>query len=199
MVPDEGDCPALRNRRRTGAKPLLVNVFFLVVPFAISACATLLPTDREPDFSVVGRIGAVAGTAGASGDFLWRQYPSGFDVQFWGPLGQGRTHVVVEGDTLSVLTARGERVVDSKARDWIRRELYLDLPVRALASWINGHPAPEWPAGDLGEDAFRQLGWRIEIAAWDEWNGRRQPRKLVVSRDEYRVTIVCREWTFSVR
>lgn len=199
MVPDEGDCPALRNRRRTGAKPLLVNVFFLVVPFAIGACATLVPTDREPDFSVGGRFGAVAGTAGASGDFLWRQYPSGFDVQFWGPLGQGRTHVLVEGDTLSVLTARGERVIDAEARDWMRSELYLDLPVQALASWINGHPAPELPAGDLGDDAFTQLGWRIEIAAWDEWDGRRKPRKLIASRADYRVTMICREWIFTNR
>ncbi len=196
MVPDECRCPASRKRPGRGAKPLPVNVFFLFVPFAIGACATLVPTDREPDFSVSGRIGAVAGTAGASGDFLWRQYASGFDVQFWGPLGQGRTQVVLEGDTLSVRTARGERVVDAEARDWIRRELYLDLPVQALASWINGHPAPEWPAGGLGEDAFSQLGWRIEITAWDEWDGRRKPRKLIASRADYRVTIVCRDWTF---
>ena len=179
------------------AKPLLANVFFLLMPLLVGACATLVPTDREPDFSVAGRIGAVAGTAGASGDFLWRQYASGFDVQFWGPLGQGRTQVVVEGDTLSVRTARGDRIVDSEARDWIRRELYLDLPVRALASWINGHPAPDWPAGGVDEDGFNQLGWQIAVAAWDEWEGRRKPRKLIASRADYRVTIICREWIFN--
>ena len=199
MVPDECNRPASRNQRRTDAKPLLANVFFLFMPLLIGACATLVPTDREPDFSVVGRIGAVAGEAGASGNFLWRQYASGFDVQFWGPLGQGRTQVVVEGDTLSVRTVRGERVVDSEARDWIRRELYLDLPVHALASWINGHPAPEWPAGGRSENTFRQLGWRIEIAAWDEWDGRRKPSKLIASRADYRVTIICREWIFATR
>lgn len=197
MVPDEGDCPASRNRRTTAPNLLLVNGFFLFLPLLAGACATLVPTDREPDFSVAGRIGAVSGTAGASGDFLWRQYASGFDVQFWGPLGQGRTQVVADGDTLSVRTPRGERVVDSKARDWIRRELYLDLPVLALASWINGHPAPEWPAGSVSEDGFSQLGWRIEVAAWDHWEGRRKPRKLIASRADYRVTIVCREWIFS--
>lgn len=196
MVPDEGDRPALRNRRRTGAKPLLVNVFFCLVPWLVGACATLAPLDRELDFSVAGRIGVVAGTTGASGDFLWRHYASGFDVQFWGPLGQGRTHVVVEGDALSVRTARGDRVTDAEARDWIRRELSLEVPILALASWIAGRPAPDWPASGVKEDAFSQLGWQIRIAAWDDWDGQRRPRRLIAARDEYRVTIVSREWTF---
>ena len=131
-----------------------------------------------------------------SADFLWRQYESGFDVEFWGPLGQGRTHLVVDGDRLSVRTARGERINDGQARDWIRRELGLDVPIRSLSSWITGRPAPEWPASGVDADGFNQLGWQIKVAAWDDWDGRRQPRKLTASRADYRVTIICRQWTF---
>ena len=179
-----------------GANRVLVNGFFSLMPLLIGACATLPPRAAELDFSVVGRVGAVAGTRGASADFLWRQYTSGFDVEFWGPLGQGRTHLVANGDRLSVLTARGERVEDGEARDWIRRELRLDVPIRALSSWITGRPAPEWPASGVDADTFDQLGWQIEVAVWGDWEGRRQPRKLTASRGDYRVTIVCRQWTF---
>ena len=182
-----------------GADRLLVKVFFSLMLVLIGACATLPPIREELDFSVAGRVGAVAGRASASADFLWRQYASGFDVEFWGPLGQGRTHLVADGDRLSVLTARGERVTDGEARDWIRRELRLDVPIRALSSWITGRPAPEWPASGVDADAFNQLGWQIEIAAWDHWEGRRQPRKLTASRADYRVTIICRQWAFGAQ
>lgn len=196
MVPDEHDRPASRGRRRTGANSLLVNGFLFVVPLLIGACTTLPPTGEELDFSVAGRIGAVAGTTSASGDFLWRQYASGFDVEFWGPLGQGRTRLVAEGETLSVLTARGSRIEDAQARDWIRRELLLDVPIRALSSWITGRPAPEWPATVTEADTFSQLGWQVEVAAWGDWEDGRRPKKLIASRAGNRVTLVCREWTF---
>ena len=169
------------------------------MPLLIGACAALPPTQEELEFSVAGRLGAVAGSTGASAEFLWRQYDSGFDVEFWGPLGQGRTHLIVDDDTLSVRTARGERVIDEEARDWIRRELRMELPIRALSSWITGRPSPAWPVSDLDADAFTQLGWNVEVAAWDDWDGRRQPRKLTAARGDYRVTVVCRQWTFGTR
>lgn len=196
MVPDEHNRPAPRDRGKTGANSLLVNGFLSLVPLLISACATLAPIDDELDFSVAGRIGAVAGTTSASGDFLWRQYASGFDVEFWGPLGQGRTRLVAQGETLSVLTARGNRINDAEARDWIRRELLLDVPIRALSSWITGRPAPEWPATFTEADAFSQLGWQVEVATWGDWDDGRRPKKLIASRSDNRVTLVCREWTF---
>ena len=196
MVPDEHNCPASRGRRKTGANSLLVNGFLSLVPLLIGACATLAPTEKELDFSVAGRIGAVAGATSASGDFLWRQYASGFDVEFWGPLGQGRTRLVAQGETLSVLTARGNRINDAEARDWIRRELLLDVPIRALSSWITGRPAPGWPATFTEADAFNQLGWQVEVAAWGDWDDGRRPKKLIASRADNRVTLVCREWTF---
>ena len=196
MVPDECDYPAPGIRCRNAANPLLVNGFFCLMLLLTGACATLPPMDEELDFSVAGRVGAVAGKTGTSAEFLWRQYGSGFDVEFWGPLGQGRTHLVVDGDAFSVVTARGERISDADARDWIRRELHLELPIRALSSWITGRPSPAWPVSGEDVDAFTQLGWNVEVAAWGDWDGRRQPRKLTATRGDYRVTIVCRKWAF---
>ena len=196
MVPDEHARPASRGRRKTGANSLLANGFLSLVLLVIGACATLAPERGELDFSVVGRIGAVAGATSVSGDFRWRQYASGFDAQFWGPMGQGRTRLVAHGKTLSVFTARGRRIDDEEARDWIRRELLLDVPIRALSSWITGRPAPAWPATSTAADAFNQLGWRIEVGDWGDWREGRRPRKLIISRADNRVTLVCREWTF---
>ena len=163
------------------------------------ACATLPAPPEQLQFSVAGRVGAIAGSEGRRADFVWWQYPSGFEVEFWGPLGQGRTRLVVDGERLSVRTARGERINDDQARDWIRRELRLEMPIAALSSWINGRPATGWSATRVGEDGFNQLGWRIEVAAWGDWEDRRQPSKLTVSRADYRVTIICREWSFGTQ
>ena len=198
MVPDERAGPVRENRRRTGAKPLLVNGFLSMALLCIGACATLPSTHRELDFSVAGRVGAVAGKTGTSAEFIWRQYDSGFDVEFWGPLGQGRTRLAVDGGAFSVVTARGARISGQDARDWIRRELQLEVPIRALSSWITGRPAREWPVREIDIDAFRQLGWDVRVAAWGDWEGRRQPRKLTASQGDYRITIVCRQWTFDV-
>ena len=196
MVPDECGFPASGRRRRRDSNLLPVKGFFLFLTLLCSACSTLGPTGEEFLFSIAGRVGAIAGKQGSSADFFWRQYESGFDVEFWGPFGQGRTRLVVQADTLTVHTARGERISDGEARAWIRRELHLEVPIRALSRWITGRPAPEWPASVIGADGFNQLGWQVEIASWNDWDGRRLPGRLTASRAEYRVTIVCRNWTF---
>ena len=175
-----------------------------VAGVAVAACvATLVgcvspPTLPESGlvFRVSGRVGLVAEHQSVAASFVWRQFSQGGEIDLWGPLGQGRTRVVWEGDALVVRTADGARLDGGDAHALLRREFGLAAPLELLSNWMVGQPAPGWPAERGDGDAFTQLGWRVAPSRFVEVSGRRVPSRLVASRAERKLTVLCREWRF---
>ncbi len=167
-------------------------------------CATrpMLP-EAGMEFRVAGRVGLVAERRAVSANYVWRQYVDGVEIELWGPLGQGRTRVVADGASLTVHAADGTRLEDAEAQALVRREFGLAAPLDLLSHWIRGRPAPEWPVDASGEasgdDSFSQLGWHVAPSRFLEVSGRRVPGRLVATRGDHRLTVLCREWDFGRR
>ena len=151
------------------------------------------------EFRVAGRVGLVAERRAVSANFVWRQYVDGVEIELWGPLGQGRTRVVADGASLTVYAADGTRLEDADAEALLRREFGLAAPLDLLSHWIRGRPAPEWPVDGAGDDSFTQLGWHVVLSGFLEVSGRRVPGRLVATRGDRRLTVLCREWDFGRR
>lgn len=167
---------------------------------ALGGCASR-PTPEEAglEFRLGGRISLVAEEGAVTANYVWRQYADGVDIDLWGPLGQGRTRVLGKGTTLTVHTSDGQRLEGEAARALVRREFGLAAPVELLSNWILGRPAPDWPAELLENDSFAQLGWQVALSGFRDVSGRRVPGRLVASRGERKVTVLCREWSFGGR
>ena len=167
-------------------------------------CATppMLP-EAGMEFRVAGRVGLIAERRAVSANYVWRQYVDGVEIELWGPLGQGRTRVVADGASLTVHAADGTRLEDAEAQALVRREFGLAAPLDLLSHWIRGRPAPEWPVDASGEgsrdDSFSQLGWHVVPSRFLEVSGRRVPGRLVATRGDRRLTVLCREWDFGRR
>ena len=148
------------------------------------------------EFRVAGRVNLVAEGRAVTANYVWRQFPDGTEIDLWGPLGQGRTRVLSEGDAFAVHTADGTRLDGGAARALVRREFGLAAPVALLSNWMLGRPAPGWPAQGEENGAFLQLGWRVAPSGFEEVSGRRVPARLVATRHDRRLTVLCREWRF---
>ena len=177
---------------------LLIKTFFLItIPIYVAGCVTPSPpAPGELEFRVTGRLSVVNDAKAFSASFVWHQYPSKFELEMWGPFGQGRTRIAGGDELFTVVLPTGERVEDVNADDLMVRELGWSVPLGALPSWIRGRPADSWPASEVTAGSFDQLSWHIELERWREISGQRVPGRLVATRSTSKIVLVFREWTF---
>ena len=170
----------------------------------LAGCATLpIPDDGlASDFRLRGKIGVRGGpkSDGFSASFYWAQAGDSYVIELWGPLGQGRTRLRGDGDTLTITDARGTTLAGDVPETLMSEQLGWSAPVSVLGYWVRGRQAPGHPATSRERDAegnlerFAQLGWTIELSRWRDWESVRLPGKVVAIREGRRVTVLCREW-----
>lgn len=181
-------------RRAAGAPACLVAVALLAAVAGGGCAVRVAPPTGEVAFDLRGRFSVVQDGHATAGNFFWRQFVGGFELDLWGPLGQGRARLIGAGGSLSLVNARGEAVADGNAEALMRRELGWSAPLDAFAAWVTGRPAPDWPAQVHGDGSFEQLGWRVEVKSWRDVGAQTLPRRLEASRPGTRIVVVCREW-----
>ena len=154
----------------------------------------MAPPASDVAFDLSGRFSVVQDGRATSGNFLWRQFAAGFELDLWGPLGQGRARLIGTDGGLTMVNAHGETVRSGDAEALMRRELGWFAPLDAFAAWVTGRPAPDWPARVHGHGSFEQLGWHVEVKSWRDVHGQALPRRLEAYRPGTRIVVVCREW-----
>ena len=167
----------------------------------IAGCTVARPdVVTSVDFRLRGKI-AVRGPGDAfSASFDWMQRGEAFDIDLWGPLGQGRVHLRGDGTRLTVTDARGTTASGIGAQRLLTSTLGWSVPISALPYWVRGRYDPgnavagETRAADGTLAGFRQLGWAVEVSRWRESALGRVPARIVATQHERRIVIVCKEW-----
>ncbi len=174
-----------------------------------SGCASL--PEQAPaagGFHLLGKLGVVQGADSVSARFLWRQTPRRFDIDLWGPLGQGR--VTLAGSERRMELRRGDGSVISRGppEAVMTEHLGWSLPLSVLPEWVRGRPAPGLPVSGREYDdagrlaAFEQLDWRVELERYQTVDGSAAkpaegaalPHRVTASRGAYRIRLVISEW-----
>ncbi len=184
-------------------KPWTRIAHALLGAIAIAGCGAIGPAPgiADFDFRVRGKIAVRGVESPFAATFDWRQAGRRFEIDLWGAMGQGRVRLGGNERELEITDSRGRTTRGLDAELLMQRELGWAAPAGALPYWMRGkrHPAaPASPLGDREDDAsgFEQFGWTIAVSAWGKQGGRRLPQRLVVSRGERRLVIVCKEWIF---
>ena len=196
------DVDKAMGRDSTGRASLGVAlVSLLSAAVLIAGCMVARPdVATSVDFRLRGKI-AVRGPGDAfSASFDWMQRGEAFDIDLWGPLGQGRVHLRGDGTRLTVTDARGTTASGIGAQRLMTSTLGWSVPISALPYWVRGRYDPgnavsgeSWAAdGTLA--GFRQLGWAVEVSRWRESALGRVPARIVATQRERRIVIVCKEW-----
>lgn len=184
------------------------NTLFLIVLLAstmVSACAVVPPFGEglTPDFRLRGKIGVrdPSPTGGSfSASFDWIQAGDAFAIELWGPLGQGRTRLTGDDETLTVTDARGVTLAGESPEALMQEHLGWSAPVNVLQYWVRGRVAPGRRVSGVDRDAqghltgFEQLGWAVELSRWQRSAAGPVPGRIRATRDGRRITVVCKEW-----
>ena len=197
-------------RRRAGLFVSYRNILFLFTLYgatALSGCAVAPPLGEglAADFRLRGKIGVRDDTGNGtafSASFDWVQAGSAYAIELWGPFGQGRTRLDGDDSTLTVTDGRGAVLAGESPQALMREHLGWSAPVNVLQHWIRGRPAPGHRANVLDLDAdgrakrFEQLGWTVELSRWRDSVAGPVPGRVRATRQDRRITIVCKEWLF---
>lgn len=174
----------------------------LWVGLLASGCTVARPPEgaADADFRLRGKI-AVRGPRDAfSASFDWIQTGEAFDIELWGPLGQGRIRLRGDGTRLTVTNARGTTTSGIGAEPLMVSTLGWSVPISALPYWVRGRYDPGNSVAEQRRTAdgtlasFEQLGWTVEVSRWGESAVGPVPGRVVAVQRQRRIVIVCKEW-----
>ncbi|MCY4015480.1 MAG: lipoprotein insertase outer membrane protein LolB [Gammaproteobacteria bacterium] len=196
------DVDRAMGRDSTGRAGLGAALALLLAGVLVVGCTVGRPPEgvADADFRLRGKI-AVRGPGDAfSASFDWIQTGDAFDIELWGPLGQGRVHLRGDGARLTVTNARGTTTSGIGAEPLMASALGWSVPIAALPYWVRGRYDPrsvvsgEYRGADGTLAGFQQLGWVVEVSRWRESALGPVPARVVATQRERRIVIVCKEW-----
>ncbi|WP_110665637.1 lipoprotein insertase outer membrane protein LolB [Salinicola halophilus] len=149
-------------------------------------------------WEIAGKVGLRTPDDSTSANLDWSQTPQHYRMLISGPFGTGRS--VLEGREGSVELTTGDGTFTAASPEALmQQQLGWSLPISALDYWVRGLPAPgtafETTPDELGfPKALQQAGWRIEYRDWTYAGDLWLPRRLVMTYDDVRATLVVNEW-----
>ncbi|APE29878.1 outer membrane lipoprotein LolB [Halomonas aestuarii] len=147
---------------------------------------------------LVGKVGLRTPEDSTSANLDWSQHPYYYRLLISGPFGSGRSTLEGREGRFSLTTAEG-RFEAETPEALMGQQLGWSLPVSALSEWIRGLPAEgsahRMERDDLGfPRRLEQDGWDIAYRDWTRVEGLWLPRKMVMTYDTLRATLVVTEW-----
>jgi outer membrane lipoprotein LolB len=137
-------------------------------------------------------------------NLLWHQDGDGFQIDLWGPLGQGRVQLVKQGGELEIRDGTGEVMERGEPEAVMRRALGWSMPVDVISDWVVGQPAEGLGIEDVSRDAqdritaFGQLDWRVSLERYRAWGSgaevRDLPGRITAENARTRLRLVVSEW-----
>ncbi|MCX7114998.1 MAG: lipoprotein insertase outer membrane protein LolB [Gammaproteobacteria bacterium] len=150
-------------------------------------------------WEIKGLIGAKTPKKAWSANLVWTQQgPSHYQLRLFGPMGGGT--VLVEGANGVVMYQdEHKRIQGKQARQLLREQTGVDLPVESLYYWVRGLPAPGKP-DEAVYDANHQLlllkqaGYLIDYSQYQVVNGYVLPAKMKIQGKGLVVKLVIKGW-----
>jgi len=179
-------------------KLLFLNAIFVAL-WLLAGCVSVPPMSPGTDFSIKGKIGVVEGGESWSARFVWRQSGERFEIDLWGPMGQGQTRLRGTPDRLEFIDADGDVRTSGSPEALMLAELGWSLPLSLLLDWLQGRPSANAPVADAISDpegsltGFRQLGWQVRLERAKQAPADAPPRRITAEKPGYRVRVVVSE------
>lgn len=156
------------------------------------------------DFRLRGKIAVRTEQEAFSAAFDWRQAGRRYQIDLWGPLGQGHIRLRGDGSTLSLTDSGGAVWRGDDAVALMDQTLGWSVPTTALRHWVRGRYDPSLPATPLAEQEgadderlhqFEQLGWTVRASRWRDTAIGPAPGRIVAERNGRRIVVASREWS----
>lgn len=147
-----------------------------------------------------GRVGIRTKDDALSGNFTWDHSPEYYELNIFGPFGQGATRLFGIPNKEANLSYDDKELKGNNPEVLLYRELGWNFPVTNVQYWIRGLAAPNSKA----EIAYRedgvsptqiiQDGWTIAYKEYSSVGHLQLPQRLQVTRSPYRVNLIITDW-----
>lgn len=190
------------------ARLLLAFSFFVLAGCSSAPKTTLLPStewDRHKasiealhSWAAEGKIGIRTGDEYNPASFQWKQDKERYQLNFQGPLGQGNAGI--SGNQFSAtLEIPGEPLLEAASpEELLALRLGWEIPVREARYWIRGLPSPKSDFDATFSEQklaiLKQQGWNISYPRYIESENLSLPGKVVMTRDDLKLTVVIKKW-----
>lgn len=165
-------------------------------PIDVYQLADMRPLQQQKQWYFEGRLALADERDSISASVNWRHGLERDDIEFTGPLAQGRLLISVVADTVIVDDGDKRQEFRGPVEDVLAEQLGVVMPVNALRYWVLGVVDPrqqfiEWA------DGFMQAGWRVSFKEMQRVNAVLLPRKINAEKDKTRIKLVVDQWDLS--
>lgn len=198
----------------------MMRLCYLFLCLALLAgCASRTPTPDTPRergdwpaqaerlaaldrWRLAGKVGLRTPDDTLSANLDWVQAGQDYRMLISGPFGTGRSTLEGSPDGVVLITSDG-RFEAETPEQLMAEQLGWTLPISALDRWVRGLPTPSVPHAMQTDDrgfpaVLRQAGWTIDYRDWlwvpELAGGLWLPRRLVMTIDDLRATLVINQW-----
>jgi outer membrane lipoprotein LolB len=140
-----------------------------------------------------GRLSIASPDDSWSANVDWQRSADEDRIQLSGPLGQGAVIIRLGADAVSVDRGAGQVQYSDDPDSFVKEQLGVFVPVRALAYWIVGLSDPSRLV-HYTLQGFDQQEWQVDYKEWQSVAGKLMPRKITVVNDKLKLKLVCDQW-----
>lgn len=181
----------------------------------LAGCATQAPSQKEErhpgdwrtqqsslealdTWTAAGKVGIRTPDDSQSANLDWTQRADQYRISVSGPWGTGRN--TLKGNGRQVTLTNGDGTFQAPTpEELMAQQMGWSLPLSSLVYWVRGLPDPRSPnrtsEDDVGFPAtMDQAGWHIDYRDWSQADGLWLPRRIVMTYDDLRTTLVINRW-----
>lgn len=193
----------------------MLQFLTLALIVLLAGCATQAPSQKEErhpgdwrtqqsslealdTWTAAGKVGIRTPDDSQSANLDWTQRADQYRISVSGPWGTGRN--TLKGNGRQVTLTNGDGTFQAPTpEELMAQQMGWSLPLSSLVYWVRGLPDPRSPhrtsEDDVGFPAtMDQAGWHIDYRDWSQADGLWLPRRIVMTYDDLRTTLVINRW-----
>ncbi|MFK7915724.1 MAG: lipoprotein insertase outer membrane protein LolB [Pseudomonadales bacterium] len=153
------------------------------------------------DFRIIGKLSVRSSDSSAAGRFIWVQSAERYELEIWGPFGQGRRRLQGDEQTVRLLDGGGQLLLQGPVAQVMRAQLGWELPLGSLRHWVQGRPDPARRLANIDQNSngraqkIDQESWQISYPEYfepAEYGGK--PRRLIARGEGYEIRLAISRW-----
>ncbi|MFQ3346525.1 MAG: outer membrane lipoprotein LolB [Candidatus Azotimanducaceae bacterium] len=178
----------------------VMRYYIALLLIFLSGCAGL-PSNQslisDGLYATGGKLIVIQPDRRSSANFRWSQQAEKFQLEFWGPVGVGRT--LIAGSSEYAELSQGSQIIDRGSPSLImQRQLGWSAPIDVLPFWIQGVVAPNMVAESVEKDdldrllRFTQAGWSVSYTDHVDSDDGWVPRKITIQGRDLQLRLIIR-------
>lgn len=157
------------------------------------ATENLEPNAQLWHWQAKGRIAFANATTNHSANLNWQQNGYAYQLQIFGPLGQGSARLEGEPFKVTLTTSDGQQVQASSPEQLLAEHSAWELPISNLVYWVRGIKAPGQLV-QINSQTLVQNGWQVEWRRFTQVNDYQLPSLLVAKKGPLSFRLSINQW-----